>query len=215
MYFEDVAKRLFDAHGKSLKLIFIFRNPVDRAFSHYLMSKRRLKEELSFEDAIAQEEVRVVHNYQSKTDFSYISRGFYAEQVKRFLKYFPIENIFFIRFEDDFILNRKEVIQELLQFLNIENIDLDVNLKSNKAKEAKYPLLQSVLYGENFIKKPLKLIPKNAKNKLKKNLEKLIFTKESTERIHNQTRKKLIELYLHDIIELEKIIGKDLSSWYK
>jgi hypothetical protein len=41
MYEEKSAQRIFDTLGKNVQLIFIFRNPVARAYSHYLMSQRK------------------------------------------------------------------------------------------------------------------------------------------------------------------------------
>ena len=45
-------ERILSSLGKNVKFIIILRNPVDRAYSHYLHSKRDLHEHLSFEDAL-------------------------------------------------------------------------------------------------------------------------------------------------------------------
>lgn len=37
IYKDNVAQRIFDTLGKDVKLIFMLRNPADRAFSHYKM----------------------------------------------------------------------------------------------------------------------------------------------------------------------------------
>ena len=50
-YCKDSAKRIYDMFGE-LKIIFIMRDPVERAYSNYLMTKRRGLEPHSFEDAI-------------------------------------------------------------------------------------------------------------------------------------------------------------------
>ena len=89
MYFDDVPKRIYDTIGTDVKFVFIFRNPMNRAYSHYLMSKRRCYEELSFADAILEEDKRIKKDYFNKTHFSYVSRGYYSQQVERYLKYFP------------------------------------------------------------------------------------------------------------------------------
>ncbi len=47
MFEEKSAQRIFDTLGNNVKLIFIFRNPVARAYSHYLMSQRKGAEDLS------------------------------------------------------------------------------------------------------------------------------------------------------------------------
>jgi hypothetical protein len=42
-----------------------------------------------------------------------------------------------------------------------------------------------------------------------------VFEQEYTDKIDNQLRSRLIETFCSDIKELEKLIGKDLSTWYK
>lgn len=212
MYFEKVPNRLFQAFGDNLKLVFIFRNPVDRAFSHYLMSKRRLKETEEFERAISLEESRISKNYNFKSDFSYVSRGFYAKQLKRYLEYFPAENMFFIRFEDDFIQNREVTISNLLQFLEIDNLELNLNIKSNKAKSIKYPLIQKIFFGRNPLKKSLNFSRK-LKDFLKKKLETFVLSSESDEGLSQDIKIELYKLYQNDILELEALTGMDFSNW--
>ena len=48
LFFNKCPKRIFNLLGKDIKLIIILRNPVDRAYSHYLMSKRRVMKNLIF-----------------------------------------------------------------------------------------------------------------------------------------------------------------------
>ena len=58
LYFKDVPEKLFSTLGGDIKLIFLLRHPVDRAYSHYWMSYQRGFELLDFEDAIASESER-------------------------------------------------------------------------------------------------------------------------------------------------------------
>ena len=69
MYFNYIPKRIFDTLGADVKLIFLLRNPIDRAFSHYLMSKRRGYEDYPFSEAILMEKDRISQD-DSQSDFS-------------------------------------------------------------------------------------------------------------------------------------------------
>ncbi|WP_179318041.1 sulfotransferase family protein [Winogradskyella helgolandensis] len=214
MYFEDVPERIFKTLGKDVKLVFIFRNPADRAFSHYLMSKRRCIEEATFSEGVALEAERIQKDYFNKTHFSYTSRGFYAKQVERYLKFFPIENMFFIRFEDDFIKNRKETVDALLKFLEIEHIDLDVNLKSNVARSSKFKFIQSFIYKDNIIKSFFSFfVTQKLKNSIRKSIYNVFMKPEKKSSLDAETRKALLDTYEKDIVRLEKLIGKSLASW--
>jgi hypothetical protein len=82
------------------KLIVILRNPVDRAYSHYWHSVKHGVETLTFEEAIQQESRRMQEGLESRRNFSYLSRGRYAEQFRRFLENYPAQRILPLRFDD-------------------------------------------------------------------------------------------------------------------
>ncbi len=216
IYFEEVPERIFESFGGDVKLIFILRNPADRAYSHYLMSKRRCIEDLSFTVALKQEKSRINKDYFNKTNFSYASRGFYLEQIKRYLNYFPKENMMFIRFEDDFIKNRANTIKEIISFLDLEQIDLDVDLKSNVARSSRFKFIQKFIYKQNIIKSFFSFfVSQKRKNKMRSWIYKLVMKPEKKNKLSIETKLSLMQQYKEDILELEILIGKNLSSWKK
>ena len=58
-YYEEAIKNIKSRLGNDVKIIILLRNPVDRAFSAFLHVSKSVKESLSFEDALAQEEGRL------------------------------------------------------------------------------------------------------------------------------------------------------------
>ncbi len=88
-FFDESLKRLQKyIDFSSAKFIFILRDPVERAFSHYLVTYRRGLEPLSFEEAIEKEDERLSKGgFFERMHYSYVSRGFYLRQIKRFLPY--------------------------------------------------------------------------------------------------------------------------------
>ncbi|WP_240415739.1 sulfotransferase domain-containing protein [Paenibacillus periandrae] len=87
-----------------VKLIVVLRNPVDRAYSHYQMMVRRGLEPMSFPEALQAERSRVEEAYnrmirdprfssQNCSIFSYLKRGLYVEQLERWYRYFPKDQI--------------------------------------------------------------------------------------------------------------------------
>ena len=94
-----------------VKLIALLRNPVDRAYSQYSMFFKTKLETLSFEAALQQEEKRIAgerekifedENYYSSalTNYSYLYRGIYVDQLKLWYEVFPKEQILIIKSED-------------------------------------------------------------------------------------------------------------------
>ncbi len=111
-----------------VKLIVLLRNPVDRAYSHYHHTKRIGREQLSFEDAIAQEESRVEQlenesrelglNSSPAYNYTYLASGMYAEQLKNWLKLFNKEQLLILKSEDFF--DRPEaVFKQVLDYLEL------------------------------------------------------------------------------------------------
>jgi len=75
-----------------VKLIFLLRNPVDRAYSNYLWSRQNGLETETFERALALEEQRerdLMPRLRYARPHAYFSRGLYAEHLARFFRRFP------------------------------------------------------------------------------------------------------------------------------
>jgi len=123
----------------SVKLIAIFRNPVDRAFSQYQHNCRHGRETLSFEEAIAQSPLKLppdvandIWRYYNSTSRSYIRRGLYAEQLQHWYQYYSKERIHIIN-SDDFFVNPRTELIKVLQFLDIPDFEFDVSRASKHA----------------------------------------------------------------------------------
>lgn len=131
---------LFDPHVPArvaeaipdIKLIILLRNPVDRAYSHYQFESRIGKEKLSFEEAIvrerekfAEEEARVINDPTYSSDifsrFSYLARGLYLKQLKRWREHFA-EDQFLIIESDDFYNNTAVVLSSVFWFLGLYDV---------------------------------------------------------------------------------------------
>ena len=90
-------------YNSAAKLIMTFRDPFDRAWSEWCMRYSRGEETLPFSSAIREGRKRLIGLSPLALEtriWSYIERGLYAEQVERVLKYFPREQVLFLRAED-------------------------------------------------------------------------------------------------------------------
>ena len=111
------------------KLIVLLRNPVDRAYSQYCHRVMLGQETLSFEDALAQEEIRTrdegqrfatdPHYYSSNYfHYGYLARGIYVDQLQRWMNYFPKEQFLIIKSED-FYATPERTLKEIFLFLGL------------------------------------------------------------------------------------------------
>jgi len=136
-------------HYPGMKLIVLLRDPVDRAYSHFQMERKRNAEpESSFMLAVEMENNRIREEEQkilrreitsgSKfQDWSYIKRGLYGQQLQRWLGFFPGEQFLIIRSED-FFSSTLFWMQQVHSFLGIRDIP-PVNLSPVNSNE--YPEL--------------------------------------------------------------------------
>jgi len=109
------------------RLIFILREPADRAYSNYLWTRMNGIETEDFETALRLEderEAQLPERWKYARPFSYFSRGLYADLLVPYFERFQREQILILRFED--ILDRPEDLAERVhRFLGIDSRPAD------------------------------------------------------------------------------------------
>ena len=136
MFLEHIPEKILKDLGRDIKFIFMLRNPVDRAYSNYKMELGRNNEHETFLKAIELESERIVESESTKKTYSYVQRGFYAKQIKKYLKYFPEENMMFVIFEE-FIKEPTNISKEIFKFLGVQSeFQLNYHIKKNESCEA-------------------------------------------------------------------------------
>ena len=121
-------------------------------------------------------------------------------------------------FEEDFLKNRQATIVKVQQFLQVKEQNLNLDVHSNEAGEAKSESLNELVRKPNFVKRVLKAIlpSKSFRKKVRKMFIKQNMQKVSAPKLENEQRSQLIADYYFDDIKLtEQLINRDLSVWYK
>lgn len=221
MYVDYIPQRIYETLGGDIKIIFMLRNPVDRAFSHYQMSSRRGREELSFYDAVDAEETRLkskdfkLRYKSSSLNYSYIDRGHYSSLIKKYLEFFPIENMHFILFEDEFLKNKENTIDDLYSFLGIvRDKNVQINLKSNIATEAKVKAFNKLIHSEGALKRIAHVIVPSAFKKALKDFLIGINSRVVSDKERSFDKAAFMNKYYRESNkELEVLIGKEIPSW--
>ncbi|MEM9325725.1 MAG: sulfotransferase domain-containing protein, partial [Bacteroidota bacterium] len=105
-----VPARVFD-YDPRMKLVVILRNPVDRAYSHYQMERKRNHESIgTFQAAVRHEGERVtdeldqlaqgkIPKSQAVQRHSYLHRGYYEDQLRRWLELFARDQLHVIDYD--------------------------------------------------------------------------------------------------------------------
>ncbi|MFK5951338.1 MAG: sulfotransferase, partial [Methylococcales bacterium] len=217
IYFNKALERIKNSNIVP-KFIFIFRHPVDRAFSHYLMTYRRGRESLSFSNAVAEEKERINKGDYENMEYSYISRGFYARQLDRFiLEYSPSSMLFLL--SEDLQNNTQATIKKCLDFLGVDSawVPDNVNQVFHKANVPKNVALYKTVRYQSPLRNFARLLVPG--KKMRKIIREAIFSWNTTDTIRqkmtDETRQYLIDIYREENIRLGELIGRDLSHWNK
>ncbi len=106
-----------------VKLIVCLRNPIERAFSNYWHTRRSGLESLDFSEAIARETERTRALtgtlLEEVKPYSYTARGFYHEQLMRYLPLFGRSRIHVTLF-DDLCCAPAEAVTRVFTFLGVD-----------------------------------------------------------------------------------------------
>ena len=119
-YWAPAIQRIW-SYNPTIKLILCLRNPIDRAYSHWAMEAKRGWDHLNFEQAIEHEEERCRETlpHQHRV-YSYISRGFYSEQIRRMWSFFPRKQTLILQ-QDELSQNANTTLRKVHQFLGVEH----------------------------------------------------------------------------------------------
>lgn len=219
MYFEQALPRIaeqLDIHR--LKFVFVFRNPADRAFSHYRMTYRRGLEKLPFEQAVDAEQERILKDYVSRMHYSYVDRGYYARQVNRFLKYCERSRMLFV-LSDELHSDPGTVVSRICRFLQVDP-EFEAEELGKRFHQATMPRSMAVidwLRNDGVSKRLLKtLLPvAGVRRKIRKRLLSWNQVEAGSVHLEESTRQRLMSLYADDIAELGSITGLDTGVWLK
>lgn len=120
----DVAAARMSSCLPTVRIVFVLREPAERAYSNYRWSVMNGLESLSFADAVAAEPAREAA-YRGEDRFrrpySYVSRGEYARLLRPWLERFPRDAIHLLSF-DDIVASPGKAVASLHRFLGVDAI---------------------------------------------------------------------------------------------
>lgn len=216
-YYKEVPKRIFK-YNPEVKLIYILRDPVQRAYSHYRHNilVDRLSY-ISFNDAL------------SKTDEIVMSSK-YMLQLCQFLEYFPVEQVLLIDF-DKMLQNSQATVNKVETFIGapLTNRNGLNDICSNQAgsvlayknvrnqldRVRNFPIVKDIV-NNSLSPKMRGLIRKYIDNCLKESFLIKRLAKLSVERVDKLSDEHINYLYTNlksDIDALEQFWQYDLSHW--
>ena len=139
MYHRAALRRVAQINPEA-KYIFVLRDPVKRAYSHYLHNVARFREPLPFLEACVQEDVRIAcqdveletenTNSLAYRNYSYVLQGRYADHIRAWQGVFGADRVKVVFF-DELIARPAPVLADLLEFLELPAAELGAPPHSN------------------------------------------------------------------------------------
>lgn len=190
-----------------VKIIALLRNPVERAFSNYVIYKNWRMEKMSFDKAVDEEIKTGRHSYQQP--MQYLHMGKYVDSLKKYFSLFPGNQVR-IYLHDEFNKNTKNVIRDIFEYLGVDSAFVpDLQTKYNNSYIRRYGQFPKF---DNFLSRIQGSFRKFNSPSMEEIVRKHRFYRPAFEEV---TRKKLIDYYATEISELEMLLDRDLSAWKK
>jgi len=200
-------------YNPEAKIIIKLRNPVDRAFSHYVMLRRS--------NHVSENMLEEITNNETHLSKSMLEGGMYYTQVTNFQQYFKPENILILFYED---LKKDPVVywERILKFIDVDTEFKPSLLTKKYHKTKNLPKNQSVY---NTLVKTYKSVynkfPGLApgldwfRRSGAVNIVHSLNDSGEKPKINQEVKAALIDFYRGEIEQLGKLLNKDLSLWLK
>lgn len=209
LYENSTAERIH-YYTPDARLIAVLRNPVDRAYSHFQNFRRDGLEPLKdFTQAVRQEALRTKENWFPT--YYYIDTGFYARQLKNYMQFFKRSQVKVFLYED--LQQVDSLLRETCAFIGVDPaFQFNTNARFNISGKIRFPWMYKSLKNARALKN---LLRKNLSPRIwgafKNTYDKVIMS--GNEPIGHEIKNHLIEVYREDILNLQNLIGRDLSTW--
>ena len=195
----DAAARIHDRIPDA-RLIAILRNPVERAFSDYLMQYRG--------DSGRQERREVDEAFT--LDTPYVQESLYREQLERYYDRFPRAQIRVYRL-DDLAARPARLLSDAFAFLGVDDGFLpNVDVQHNVGWVPRSAALHAA-YRSGVARAVRPLLPRRARSALSVMVRRI--NGSAPPGVPPAIRERLFELYREDMDRLEQLTGLDLDAW--
>lgn len=212
LYSNCAAENLFKFNPDA-RIVMVLRQPVERAYSHYLMDVRDLWScDSGFINALERDFASSEKGWGKS--HLYVELGLYFEQVSRYLKRFPESQVKIFLYED-FKNDPVGFIQELCEFLEVAPSALsakDVAEHKNVAALPRFKIPGACLPVLNVFRKYTgMLLP----DKIKPQIRKVMFSSKNVPKLREDEFEQTMKYFSEDIQKLSVLIKRDLQSWHQ
>lgn len=214
LYLPEALQRLHE-HNPRVQLIFLLRNPIDRAYSGYWYARRMgWEDQPGFEDALAAGEDRFGGDWVRQRNTAYVDRGLYAEHLRRVYEHFDQSQVMVLLLED-MAADAGAVCRGIFERLGVPtDAAIDYTHRRNVSAAARSESVTRALSSQNPLRWLARaLMPAGVRRGLKVRMREMNETTFEPEPMNPQTRQKLADVFAAPNAELGELIARDVSHW--
>lgn len=190
-----------------VRLVAVLRDPVERAYSDYLMYRRDgLERAANFREALDQQARR---DRATDPTSRYIDTGRYAAQLAPYLATFPRDRVH-VLLHEEVRDHRDQTLRGLFEFLGVDpTVEIRDQAPSNVSGEPG-GMGMRVAYGVRRRLRGLRpIVPEGVRRHLDARLERQLVRTP----LPDDAAELLIDSYREDVAHLADLIQRDLSGW--
>ncbi|MGD1900441.1 MAG: sulfotransferase [Phormidesmis sp.] len=198
------------AYVPEAKLIAILRNPVERAYSDYLMHVR---------DVVGNRKPLATQVAVDADSSHTLLKGRYYEGMKHFLEAFGPDQVKVFLY-DELRKDAAELMQQLYEFIGVDStFEVDTGRRQQTAQVPKSQTIQQVLQTNNPLRQVAgsvlrQVMPIEKRQQLRSRLLAANATGKEDLPLSAEDRQLLEDYYRDDVRRLQDLLDRDLSQWF-
>jgi len=201
-FFDPEAPNLIHKKTPHARILISLRDPIERLFSHYLLTKKEGFAEKTFHEQI-QKELR--HEVDYTKPHMRLEAGMYSKCVNKYLDKFGANQVKIIIFEE-WIKNPKKIVEDIMKFLDIDQKLEHSNVDDhNPYTVNRWNAVTRILMKPN-LSRVRDVLPYSTRQFIGKSLEKEV----KKPKMEEKEREFLKKFYKDDVEKLKKILGRNL-----
>ncbi|MEM8501894.1 MAG: sulfotransferase [Cyanobacteria bacterium P01_D01_bin.1] len=209
LFLHERAVPAIQKHVPKAKLIAILRNPVERAYSDYLMHVRE----------VVGNQKPLAEQVKQSADSSFtLLKGRYFAGIKHFLKAFGPQQVKICLYEE-LRQDAAALMADLYSFIGVDaEFAVDAGQRQQKASVPKNQSINQLLRTNNPVRSAVgtllrTVMPEEIRQQLRSRLIAANSAGKEAMPLAESDRQLLKDYYREDILRLQGLIDRDLSAW--
>ncbi len=208
LYSKEAARNIY-IKNPDAKIIIIIRQPVERAFSHFVMDLRSgYPLSRSFKEAVRNDFENTAKGWG--ISHLYVELSLYAEAILRYMDVFPQEQIQIIVY-DDYRKNAKAILEQVCAFTSLSSFAFNTEKSHNTAALPRNFLTRWMNKNKDLKRSISQIIPEHLRYRLRQ----VFYDTKNMPVLTAEDYTALMPLFIYDIQRTEKITGLSLQHWFK